>query len=188
MIAKTETMQTSRLLLKSNFWLSMPTITSANKLFKKCANIGTIILSVFKYRIATHIAKTNAEIILPYEWSIANNREEIKIANTVGRIIFSLFKITPLKINSSDNGEIRTVAKKLQTSELARYSEDKWNLTKEDKSGNRFKIKFERYNIPYEKKMFRTTTIRIYLNKSLEKTSKISLLISENEFLNLNMK
>ncbi len=41
------------------------TILSAIRLFKKCAKIGTRILSVFKYKIAMQIAKINAEIILP---------------------------------------------------------------------------------------------------------------------------
>ena len=41
------------------------TIISANRLFKKWANIATKILSVFRYNIAIHIPKINAEKIDP---------------------------------------------------------------------------------------------------------------------------
>ena len=40
-------------------------IVSANRLFKKWARIGTRIFSVFRYRTATQIPKTNAEKIDP---------------------------------------------------------------------------------------------------------------------------
>ena len=45
----------------------------------------------------------------------ANSNEVINIANNVGTIAFSLFNKTPLKINSSEIGEINTVAMKLPT-------------------------------------------------------------------------
>lgn len=44
---------------------STNTIVSAIKLFKKCAKIGTRILSVFKYKMDMQIAKINAAEIFP---------------------------------------------------------------------------------------------------------------------------
>ena len=44
---------------------SRANIISAKRLFKKCANIGTNMFSVFKYNMAMHTAKTTAENMLP---------------------------------------------------------------------------------------------------------------------------
>ncbi len=55
----------TKTLLKIISCLSIKTILSAKRLFKKCANIGTKILSVFKYKIAIQTAKIKAEKIDP---------------------------------------------------------------------------------------------------------------------------
>ena len=78
------------------------------RLFKKCAKTGTRILSVFKYKIVIQIAKINADIILPKLCRAANKTDEINIEKVMGRINFNLFNKTPLKINSSETGEIKT--------------------------------------------------------------------------------
>ena len=44
---------------------SARTIISANRLFRKCAKIGTSMLPVFRYRMAMQIAKMKAEVTLP---------------------------------------------------------------------------------------------------------------------------
>ena len=56
----------------------------------------------------------------------ANSNEVINIANNVGTIAFSLFNKTPLKINSSEIGDMNTEAMKLPIAinELAIYNED----------------------------------------------------------------
>ena len=66
-------------------------------------------LSVFKYKIAIQIPNTTAEIIPPKLWRDPNNNEEIAMANVVGTKSFNLDSNTPLKINSSQIGEIITV-------------------------------------------------------------------------------
>ena len=60
-----------------------------------------------------HIPKINAENIDPKLWRAANSKEDINTAKTAGTINCSLFKKTPLKINSSEIGEINIVAIKL---------------------------------------------------------------------------
>ena len=114
-MAKMDTMRTTKVFVNKMPAVSAMTMLSANKLFKKCAKIGTRILSVFKQRIAMHIAKINAEVMLPKVCMDANSSEEISIANNVGTITFNLFNKTPLKINSSEMGEINTVVRKLPT-------------------------------------------------------------------------
>ena len=64
-MAKIDTVRTTEPSVNNILAVSAMTMLSAIRLFKKCAKIGTRILSVFKYRIAMHIAKINAEIILP---------------------------------------------------------------------------------------------------------------------------
>lgn len=65
MTAKTETVMTTLLFVNNILFTSKITMISASRLFKKCAKIGTNTLSVFRYRIAMHIEKTNAAIMLP---------------------------------------------------------------------------------------------------------------------------
>ena len=60
-----------------------------------------------------HIPKINAENIDPKLWRAANSKEDINTAKTAGTINCNLFKKTPLKINSSEIGEINIVAIKL---------------------------------------------------------------------------
>ena len=124
--AKMDIRKITRPFVNKMFVVSAMTIDSANRLFKKCAKIGTRILSVFKYRMAMQIAKINAEMMLPKGCMDANNNEVINTENKVGKIIFNLFNKTPLKINSSEIGEITTVAIKLPIaiSELFRYIEE----------------------------------------------------------------
>lgn len=64
-IAKRDITPITRPFVNRTFAVSTITMLSANRLFKKCAKIGTKILSVFRYKIAIHIAKMNAEIMLP---------------------------------------------------------------------------------------------------------------------------
>lgn len=109
MTARTDTMKTTEGFVNKISDVSAMTMISANRLFRKCAKIGTRMLSVFKYRIAMHIAKINAEIILPKLCMDANSRDVINIENKVGTILPSLFNKTPLKISSSEIGEITTV-------------------------------------------------------------------------------
>ena len=124
--AKIDIAKITRSFVNKMFVVSTRTIDSASKLFKKCAKIGTRILSVFKYKIVIQIAKINAEIMLPKGCIDANNNEVIKTENNVGRIIFNLFSRTPLKINSSEIGEMITVAIKppIAISELFRYIDE----------------------------------------------------------------
>ena len=124
--------------MNKRFWLSAKSMPSAKRLFKKCAKIGTKILSVFRYKIAMHIANMNAEVIEPKVWREANNREVIKIANFVGTNNFNLFNITPLNISSSQIGDMTMIAMtpKAKFKELFIYTEDKGNLTKKFKAGN----------------------------------------------------
>ena len=96
------------------------------------------------------IAKINAEMMLPKGCMDANSNEVINTENNVGKIIFNLFNKTPLKINSSEIGEITTVAIKLPIAirELFRYIEDNWKLIKDPIAGNVFKIKLDKYRNP----------------------------------------
>ena len=120
-------MKTTRLFVNKEFVVSAITMDSANRLFKKCAKIGTMILSVFKYRIAMQTAKINADMMLPKGCIDANNKEVTSTEINVGRINLILFNKTPLKINSSEIGEMNTVAIKLPTAmrELFKLIEDK---------------------------------------------------------------
>ena len=93
-----------------------------------------------------HIAKINAEVMLPKVCIDANSSEEISIANNVGTITFNLFNKTPLKINSSEMGEINTVVRKLPTtSELLN---EKWMLIKDSIDGKAFRIRLDKYRNP----------------------------------------
>ena len=108
-------MKTTRLFVNKACVVSAITMDSANRLFKKCAKIGTMILSVFKYRIAMQIAKINADMMLPKGCIDANNNEVTNTEINVGRTNLNLFNKTPLKISSSEIGEMNTVAIKLPT-------------------------------------------------------------------------
>ena len=103
----------TKVLLNKTLLESRTIIISANKLFKKWANIGTTILSVFKYKIDTQIAKINAEKIDPKLWSDAKNTEETNTENIKGINNFNLFRKTPLNINSSEIGATTTIVSKL---------------------------------------------------------------------------
>ncbi|MCQ2971247.1 MAG: hypothetical protein MJ226_06660 [archaeon] len=109
MIAKTDIISITTLFVNNILPASAITIISAIKLFKKCAKIGTKILSVLKYKTAIQTAKINAAVMLPKLCSDANKIDVITIEKSNGIIKFSLFNKTPLKINSSEIGEIKTV-------------------------------------------------------------------------------
>ena len=63
--AKRDIIPITRPFVNRTFAVSKITILSANRLFKKCAKIGTRILSVLRYKMAMHIAKMNAATMLP---------------------------------------------------------------------------------------------------------------------------
>lgn len=115
MIAKIDTAKITIPFVNKTFVVSTKTMDSANRLFKKCAKIGTMILSVFKYRMAMQIAKINADMMLPKGCIDANNNEVTSTEINVGRTNLNLFNKTPLKISSSEIGEMNTVAIKLPT-------------------------------------------------------------------------
>lgn len=135
-------------------------------------------LSVFRYKIATQTPKTNAEKMDPNPCRDANNRDDTNIANVVGMINRNLLRKTPLKINSSEIGEIIMVANRLpDINELKRFPD-----------GTMPKTKFERYNIPYDRNMFRITTKKINLSVSNEKALEISSLVFGISSLSLKIK
>ena len=90
-------------------------IVSPIRLLIKCAEIGTRIFSLFRYRIAMHIPKMNAEKIDPKLWREAKRIEEHITAKIMGTIKPILFKNTPLNSNSSAIGEIKTTEIKEKT-------------------------------------------------------------------------
>ena len=61
--------------------------------------------------------------------------------------------------------------------ELNRFSD--WAISKTE---------FEKYNIPYEKNMFKTTTARVVFRTSGEKTSMTSSLIEKISVFSLKIK
>lgn len=134
MMAITEISIITQLSVNKILFESDMTINSAMRLLRKCAKIGTKMLSVFRYRIATHIAKTNAENIEPKVCRDAKRSDEIKIAKVVGTISCNRFRKTPLKINSSEIGETIMVASKLPDKDKLKIPYD---LTS-------FKIKLDR--------------------------------------------
>ena len=113
-IAKKETHPMTTPSVNSRLFVSKNTMLSAMRLFKKCANIATTILSVLIYRIAMQIEKMNAAVIFPKVWNAANSSDVINIEKSGGTIMFSLFIKMPLKNNSSKTGDIKTVATKLE--------------------------------------------------------------------------
>ena len=134
-------------------------------------------LSVLIYKIHIHNPKTNAETILPYPWRTPKHNEDIKITTLTGTTNFNLFKIIPLKIISSEIGEIKTVP--IRPPIKARFF----------KLGIKLKLKklsifmlLAKYNIPYEKKTFTITIKNTYRNSILE---KIFWLVSAEYFLDL---
>lgn len=145
MMAKNEMAQITILFVNKTLSTSKTTMHSANKLFKKCAKIGTRILSVFRYRIAMQIAKTNAEIMLPKVCIAANKSELSNMEIDRGITNLNLFNMTPLKINSSERGETITVAIKLPiaTIEAFKCMEERGTKAKKSKPGKISKIKFE---------------------------------------------
>lgn len=110
-------------------------------------------------------AKTKAETMLPKLCNEQNKREDMSIANTGGAQFFNLFNNTPLNINSSDIGETITVEKNPPTKDIVGTEK----LTKNPKDGKLLKRPLDKYNIPYEKKMFRKTINRMYFSSILEK-------------------
>lgn len=64
-MAKMDIKSTTELFVNKILFWSRTTIISANRLLKKCENIATKILSVFRYNIAMQIPKMNAENIDP---------------------------------------------------------------------------------------------------------------------------
>ena len=124
-IAKKETHPMTTLFVNSRLFVSKTTMLSAMKLFKKCANIATTILSVLIYRIAMQIEKTNAEVIFPKVCNAAKRRDIINIEKSGGTIMFNLFIKIPLKNSSSKTGDMKTVATKLEiTIEYVKSIED----------------------------------------------------------------
>ena len=145
MIASTDTAITTLPLLNKTLLESTKTIISAIRLFKKCAKIGTSILSVLTYKIAIQRAKMKAEIMFPYECKEANNREDIKIAKSGGTTNFNLFRNTPRNRSSSEIGEIKTVEiKPKPIIELDTFPKIEIKL----KDGNILIITSERYKNP----------------------------------------
>ena len=65
MTAKTDITPTTAPFVNNTLPESIMTISSASRLFRKCANIATRTLPVFKYRIAMQTPKMNAEVMLP---------------------------------------------------------------------------------------------------------------------------
>lgn len=130
------------LFVNKTFAVSRKTMLSASRLFKKCAKIGTRILSVFRYRIAMQIEKMNAEQMLPKPCIDAKSSDEINIENVIGTMSFNLFNRTPLKINSSEIGEMSTVATNppIAMIELLKHPADTLKLIKEIKPGHISKI------------------------------------------------
>ena len=110
-------------------------------------------------------------------WSEANSREEIKTAKTVGTTSLSLFKHTPLKISSSENGEIKMVA----NSPMPDIECDRPN------DGMKFKTWSERYKNPYDKNTFNTTII-IICPKTLAPNTPVKSDFSGRLSLSLYMK
>ena len=121
-----DTIQITALFVNKILPLSKNTMVSANRLFRKWAKIGTRILLVFIYKMAMHIAKTKAEIMLPYGCIEANNNEAISIESVAGIINLNLFNRTPLNISSSEIGDIITVVMKPPTEikELLKLTEE----------------------------------------------------------------
>ncbi len=142
-IAKIDIIIITPSFVNKTFPVSITTIISAIRLFKKCAKIGISTLSVFRYKIAIQTAKINAAVILPKLCNIQNSKDEITIENDNGTINFSLFNKTPLKISSSLIGEINTVAIKplITNAELLIYTEDEINGLI---NGKAFKIKLDK--------------------------------------------
>lgn len=157
---------------------SKTTIASAMRLFKKCAKIGTKILSVFKYRIAIQTPNMKAEKMLPNPCRDAKISDEINIANVVGTISFNLFRKTPLKISSSEIGEMIIVARKLNGR----------NVLNALNEFTPFKMKSQKYNIPYEINMFKQTITRTDFRISFENRLEISPVIEKSSVLSLKIK
>ncbi len=63
--AKRDIVKMTRLFVNRTLPLSMNTIISASRLFRKWAKIGTKMFSVLRYRIAMQIPKINAENMDP---------------------------------------------------------------------------------------------------------------------------
>ena len=100
----------------------------------------------------------------PKLWSAAKRREDTNTAKAVGRINFSLLRKTPLNISSSEIGDTMMIANKpLVKNELNRFCDVATP-----------KIKFEKYNMPYDKNMFKITTKRTIPIKSREKRFEMS--------------
>lgn len=134
-------------------------------------------LSVLIYKIHIHNPNTNAEIILPYPWRTPKHNEDTKIAILTGTTNFSLFKIIPLKIISSEIGEIKIVPIKPPIKAMLFRLGIKLKL----KRLPIFKV-LAKYNIPYEKNTFTITIKNTYLNLILE---KIFTSVSAAYFLDL---
>jgi hypothetical protein len=85
---------------------------------------------------------------------------------------------TPLKISSSEIGEMNIVAISPPVkNELNRLNE-----------GAIFKTKSDRYSIPYDRNIFSTTTTRMILKTSGLKTSRTSTLTEKISSLSLKIK
>lgn len=116
--------------------------------------------------------------MLPKPCRDANRSEEIKTANVVGTISFNLFRKTPLNISSSEIGETTIVARKLNGR----------NVLNALNEFTPFKMKSQKYNIPYEKNMFKQTITRTDFIISLENRLEISSVIEKSSLLSLKIK
>jgi hypothetical protein len=100
------------------------------------------------------------------------------MANVVGTISLNLFRKTPLNISSSEIGETKTLAIRFVVkNELNKFLEV-----------TMFKIKSEKYNMPYDKNMFKITIKRIILIEFGENADRISSLAVEISPLSLKIK
>lgn len=116
--------------------------------------------------------------MLPKPCRDAKRSEEIKTANVVGTISFNLFRKTPLNISSSEIGETTIVARKLNGR----------NVLNALNEFTPFKMKSQKYNIPYEKNMFKQTITRTDFIISLENRLEISSVIEKSSLLSLKIK
>nr|WP_292743747.1 hypothetical protein [Methanobrevibacter sp.] len=115
-------------------------------------------------------AKTNAENMLPKLCRAPNSSEDIIIANTVGTIKRNLEIKTPRKTSSSEIEDKITVERNPPTK--GRYPitdlEGSEKLIRKSKEGKLVTIKFEKYSIPYEKKIFKKTIKTMYFRLIFE--------------------
>lgn len=147
-MAKTDITNITVLFVNKRLPLSKNTMLSAKRLFRKWAKIGTTILSVLTYKMAMHIAKMNAEVMLPKVCMEANSNEVTNMESVKGITNLNLFNKTPLNINSSEIGDTITVAMKLPTAIKELLKPDELKLIRLFEMGEKFKIMSDKYKNP----------------------------------------